>query len=110
MADLTVADDDDILSMFFDEEFVPHAFVDILLSNALNEDQIQTQSVSSLLLTRLDFYTKNLTKELENTIWNLNKLSQTLPRTWVSTKYHEESVKDDFPLYSNELLRSSKLA
>ena len=43
MVDLTITgDDDDILSMFFDEEFVPHAFVDILLSNALNEDQIQT--------------------------------------------------------------------
>lgn len=65
MVDLTITgDDDDILSMFFDEEFVPHAFVDILLSNALNEDQIQTQSVSSLLLTRLDFYTKNLTKRV----------------------------------------------
>lgn len=109
MVDLTITDDDDILSMFFDEEFVPHAFVGILLSNAPNEDQIQTQSVSSQLLTRLDFYTKNLTKELENTIWNLDKLSQTLPRTWASSGYHEEVDRDGSPLYSTESLRSSKL-
>ncbi|AJS05692.1 Cog7p [Saccharomyces cerevisiae YJM1400] len=110
MVDLTITgDDDDILSMFFDEEFVPHAFVDILLSNALNEDQIQTQSVSSLLLTRLDFYTKNLTKELESTIWNLDKLSQTLPRTWASSRYHKEAEQNDSSLYSTESLKSSKL-
>ncbi|CAI4062068.1 hypothetical protein SKDZ_07G2490 [Saccharomyces kudriavzevii ZP591] len=109
MADLAVADDDDILSMFFDEEFVPHAFVDILLSNALNEDQIQTQSLSSALLTRLDFYTKNLTKELENTIWNLDKLSQALPRTWASSRAREGADKDEISLYSTESVRSSKL-
>ena len=80
MVDLTITgDDDDILSMFFDEEFVPHAFVDILLSNALNEDQIQTQSVSSLLLTRLDFYTKNLTKELGHLLGITKKQNRTIP-------------------------------
>ncbi|EJS43715.1 cog7p [Saccharomyces arboricola H-6] len=107
MTELSIADGDDILGMFFDEEFVPHAFVDILLSNALNEDQ--TQSISSSLLTRLDFYTKNLTKELENTIWNLDKLSQTLSSAWASTRFHEEADKDDSSLYPTESLRSSKL-
>ncbi|CAI4063207.1 hypothetical protein SUVZ_07G2390 [Saccharomyces uvarum] len=109
MADLSIADDDDILGMFFDEEFVPHAFVDILLTNALDEDEIQTQSISSSLLTRLDFYTKNLTKELENTIWNLDKLSQTLPMAWAPSRSSEESDKDDLSVYSTESLRSSKL-
>lgn len=76
------SDEDEILQMFFDEGFVPSAFVDILLSNAASKDMPQVQAASSSLLSRLDFYTKNLTKELEMTIQRLEKLSETLPGTW----------------------------
>ncbi|CAR29510.1 hypothetical protein ZYGR_0AD01920 [Zygosaccharomyces rouxii] len=82
MSDASVSGEDEILEMFFDEGFVPHAFVDILLSNAANKDISQVQATSSSLLSRFDFYTKNLTKELEMTIQKLEKLSETLPGTW----------------------------
>lgn len=82
MSDKTINDESEILEMFFDEGFVPHAFVDILLSNAADKDISQVQAVSSSLLSRLDFYTKNLTKELETIIQKLEKLSETLPGTW----------------------------
>lgn len=77
-------DEDEILEMFFDESFVPQAFVDILLSNS-KSDINQVKTVSSSLLSRLDFYTKHLTSELETKIWNLEKLSETLPGTWSSS-------------------------
>lgn len=73
---------DELFDMFLDEDFVPQAYVDILLNNINIDDLNQVQSLSSGLLTRLDFYTKSLTKELEKNIWNLEKLSQSLPGTW----------------------------
>lgn len=76
------SDNDEILEIFFDESFVPQAFVDILLSSTKTQDQRQLQHTSSALLSRLDFYTKHLTSELEKTIWNLEKLSERLPGTW----------------------------
>ncbi|GAV55804.1 hypothetical protein ZYGR_0AY01970 [Zygosaccharomyces rouxii] len=82
MSNASVFDENGILEMFFDEGFVPHAFVDILLSNAANKDISQVQATSSSLLSRFDFYTRTLTKELEMTIQKLEKLSETLPGTW----------------------------
>lgn len=82
MSPVSASGEDEILGMFFDEGFVPQAFVDILLSNAANKDISQVQAASSSLLSRFDFYTRNLTKELEMTIQKLERLSETLPGTW----------------------------
>ena len=74
--------DDKLLEMFFDESFVPQAFVDILLLNTASKDNKQLQQTAPALLSRLDFYTRHLTSELENTIWNLERLSDVLVGTW----------------------------
>lgn len=76
--------DDDILEIFFDQSFVPQAFVDILLSNAADHGLSQAQTVSSSLLSRLDYYTKNLTRELESTVRKLENLSEALPAAWAA--------------------------
>ncbi|QLG73302.1 hypothetical protein HG535_0E03860 [Zygotorulaspora mrakii] len=92
--------EDKILNIFFDESFVPQAFVDILLFNAARQDINQVQSVTSSMLGRLDYYTKHLTKELESTIRKLESLSETLPGTW------DESAQEGS---SNEEYNSSSL-
>lgn len=87
--------DDEILEIFFDESFVPQAFVDILLSNAAEQGLSQAQTVSSSLLSRLDYYTKNLTKELQLTVRKLENLSEALPAAWatdVTADYKESEV------------------
>ncbi|AET40551.1 Golgi transport complex subunit COG7 Ecym_6166 [Eremothecium cymbalariae DBVPG len=69
--------EDEILEMFFDEQFVPQAYLDILLSSTeipLND----MQSISWSLLSRLEYYTRYLTKELENTIKVLKKPAEIL--------------------------------
>lgn len=102
-----VSTDDEILKMFFDEAFVPQAFVDILLTNATGKGINQVQTVSSSLLSRLDYYTKHLTKELETTIRNLENLSETLPGTWtVNSSFQGE---DEEPITLTGLQGSSKL-
>ncbi|CCD24664.1 Golgi transport complex subunit COG7 NDAI_0D03500 [Naumovozyma dairenensis CBS 421] len=89
----STSQDDELLEMFFDEGFVPQAYIDIFIStlNANKPNQIQT--ASSALLARLDFYTKYLTKELETTIWDLEKLSEALPATlssnWPAIEDHD---------------------
>ena len=90
----TPSKDDELLEMFFDEEFVPQAYVDIFLTTINSREINEVQTMSSSLLARLDFYTKHLTKELESTIWNLEKLSETLPGTW-STNTTTLLAKDD---------------
>ncbi|AGO13146.1 AaceriAFL010Cp [[Ashbya] aceris (nom. inval.)] len=68
---------DEILQMFFDEEFVPQAYLDILLSSVdrpLNE----LQQISASLLNRLEYYTGVLTKDLEDTIKRLQKPAELL--------------------------------
>lgn len=99
--------DDEILKMFFDESYVPQAFVDILLTNATAKGINQVQTVSSSLLSRLDYYTKHLTKELETTIRNLENLSETLPGTWTVNASVEG--EDEGPLTLTGLQGSSKL-
>lgn len=75
-----MASNDEILEMFFDEEFVPQAYLDILLSS--KEFRLkELQSVSSSLLSRLDYYTTHLTKELEFTIQKLQKPAEILTYT-----------------------------
>ncbi|CCK70094.1 Golgi transport complex subunit COG7 KNAG_0D03470 [Huiozyma naganishii CBS 8797] len=91
---------DELLDMFFDENFVPQAFVDILLSSTKSDDFGQLRTMSTSLLARLDFYTKSLTSRLENTIWNLEKLSETLPGTWINTSGKEESRSKENTLNS----------
>lgn len=102
---------DEILQMFFDEEFVPQAFVDILLTDQSNDDLHSLQTISTNLLTKLDFYTRNLTIELENTIYNLEKLSETLPGTY--SKYNTDNnykiTDSQNPISSKKVMGISKL-
>ncbi|CCF58931.1 hypothetical protein KAFR_0F03350 [Kazachstania africana CBS 2517] len=98
-----ISNDDPLLNMFFDDGFVPQAFVDILLTNSNSEDTTQVQSTASSLLTRLDFYTKNLTAELESTIFNLEKLSEALPGTWVNPALNTDDTNDDQPMGTSKL-------
>ena len=85
--------DDKLLEMFFDESFVPQAFVDILLLNTASKDNKQLRQTAPALLSRLDFYTRHLTSELENTIWNLERLSDVLVGTWNMPSSSEEDSK-----------------
>lgn len=100
---------DEILEMFFDEEFVPQAFVDILLTNKATEDLQSLQTISTNFLTKLDFYTRNLTIELENTIFNLEKLSETLPGTY--SKYNNDKLNHDNNInnHNSDILNASNL-
>jgi len=83
---------DELLSMFFDDEFVPHAYLDAFLSNNIktrsssttsntttnlkNLSTIQSlQHNSSLLLSNLDFLTNELTNDLESKIHKLHNLN-----------------------------------
>ncbi|KAL3229996.1 Conserved oligomeric Golgi complex subunit 7 [Nakaseomyces bracarensis] len=86
MADHDMREEDDILNMFFDEQFIPQAFVDILLSKTNGGGLDEVRTVTTGLQGRLDYYTEHLTKELENTIYSLEKISDTLPGTWNSTE------------------------
>ncbi|KAH7591322.1 Conserved oligomeric Golgi complex subunit 7 [Nakaseomyces glabratus] len=80
--DMASQDEDAVLKMFFDEQFVPQAFVDILLSKANGTGLNEVRVVTSGLQSRLDYYTEHLTRELEGTISSLEKISDTLPGTW----------------------------
>lgn len=100
--------EDEILKIFFDESFVPQAFVDILLSNAADRGIDQVQSISSSLLGRLDYYTKHLTKKLESTIGELENLSETLPGTW-AVSVDKGANSDDYSSSSKKTGGSSKL-
>lgn len=86
-----MSNNDQILEMFFDKDFIPQAYVDILLSNANSQDTTQVQAVLSSLLYRLDFYTKNLTNELKTSIENLEKLSDIIPGTWSSSNHQTKN-------------------
>ncbi|QLQ79793.1 hypothetical protein HG537_0C04420 [Torulaspora globosa] len=98
---------DEILEIFFDQAFVPQAFVDILLTNAAGQGLNEAQAVSSSLLSRLDYYTKNLTKELESTIKKLENLSEALPTAWTSSDFIDSG--DGSSLLGTNLGRPSKL-
>lgn len=76
--------DDGIFEMFFDKDFVPQAFVDLLLTNDEAQDLQQIQTVSSTLLSKMEFYTKQLNKELQSTVSDLEGLTDSLPGTWTS--------------------------
>lgn len=68
-----ISTNDDLLKMFFDEDFVPQAYVDILLSSFQTSQLDTLKSSCSTLLSRMDYYTGNLTRELETTIQKLQK-------------------------------------
>lgn len=66
---------DELLSMFFDDEFVPHAYLDAFFSKDLKSNDLKNlsniqllQQRSSLLLSNLDFLTNELTSDLESKI------------------------------------------
>ena len=106
----TSAEKDEILEIFFDENFVPQAYVDILLSTTRSQNKHQLQHTSSSLLARLDFYTRHLTSELEQTIWSLEKLSERLPGTWDVTANGEEPTPESKDQYLNsQIAGASKL-
>ncbi|GMG32901.1 unnamed protein product [Ambrosiozyma monospora] len=81
--------ENEVLSMFFDDSFVPHDYLDALFTSSLhiskqpslqktsNNEFSNTASLKSLqnkcssLLTHLDYYTNELTREFEK---NLNEL------------------------------------
>ncbi|SCW01003.1 LAFE_0D02938g1_1 [Lachancea fermentati] len=77
-----MASNDDMLKMFFDEDFIPQAFVDVLLSSQ-NTQLNELRVVSSSLLSKLDYYTGRLTQELEVSIENLQKPAE--PLAYLST-------------------------
>lgn len=64
---------DKMLEMFFDEDFVPQAYVDIILSSFDLSKLEELKFSCSSLLSRMDFYTNHLTNELESTIHKLQK-------------------------------------
>lgn len=99
--------DDEILGIFFDQSFVPQAFVDILLSNAAEHGLSQAQTVSSSLLSRLDYYTKNLTRELESTVRKLENLSGALPSAWAANV--DVNNEESGPLSKPNFGRPSKM-
>ncbi|KAG0672573.1 hypothetical protein C6P45_000003 [Maudiozyma exigua] len=106
----TSGEKDEILEIFFDENFVPQAYVDILLSTTRSQNKHQLHHTSSSLLARLDFYTRHLTSELEKTIWSLEKLSERLPGTWEITPNGEERRQESNDQYLNsQMAGASKL-
>ncbi|EDO17613.1 hypothetical protein Kpol_1061p38 [Vanderwaltozyma polyspora DSM 70294] len=105
----SISQNDNILEMFFDNDFVPQAYVDILLSAAGSKDISQVQLVTSSLLTRLDYYTKHLTSELKSSIGNLEKLSGTIPITWSASNPSNTSSNSAMIANNDELVGSSKL-
>lgn len=94
---------DNVFDMFLDEDFVPQAYVDILLSNIDSDSLHQLQALSSGLLTKLDFYTRSLTNELETSIWNLEKLSETLPGTWSASSSTDHLANRNSEKYDYEM-------
>ncbi|KAH3681099.1 hypothetical protein WICPIJ_007931 [Wickerhamomyces pijperi] len=80
-----------LLTMFFDDEFVPHAYLDALYSGSVSKSKPQPtgntsassnqylsskdikelRQRSSVLLSHLDYYTKELTTDLEGKIQKL---------------------------------------
>ncbi|CCH45716.1 Conserved oligomeric Golgi complex subunit [Wickerhamomyces ciferrii] len=75
---------EELLSMFFDDEFVPHAYLDAFFTNGSKSINLKNQSTinqlqnnSSLLLSNLDFLTNELTNDLEskiNKLYNSNSI------------------------------------
>lgn len=69
---------DELLSMFFDDEFVPHAYLDAFFNIDSQNNNLkkisniqQLQQRSSNLLSNLDFLTNELTNDLEDKIKKL---------------------------------------
>ncbi|SCU87618.1 LAFA_0E07822g1_1 [Lachancea sp. 'fantastica'] len=84
MSSSTLSGDDEILRMFFDEQFVSFGYIDLLLSP---DEQIGgLQSISSTLLSRLDLYTDRLTTQLESKIRKLRKPTELLTYTNANTE------------------------
>lgn len=64
---------DPLLDMFFDDDFVPQAYVDILLSSFQTSQLEELKTNCSSLLSKMDYYSGHITKELESTIQVLQK-------------------------------------
>lgn len=127
----------DALSMFFNDDFVPHAYLDALFDNTLSGasrrqpgvrsrlDSIENlqvlQSQCSGLLAHLDYYSKELTNDLEDRILKLHASSTVISfddgaqddegSTTRLDFYVENlincinSLQDDIKLYNVQILR-----
>ncbi|CEP61790.1 Golgi transport complex subunit COG7 LALA0_S04e00738g [Lachancea lanzarotensis] len=103
MSSSTLSGNDEILNMFFDEQFLPFGFVDLLLSP---DEQIKNlQSVASSLLSRLDLYTDRLTTQLESKIHKLRTPTELLTYTNANTEI-ERTTKLQY--YLDTLSKSVK--
>ncbi|CUS22913.1 LAQU0S07e03004g1_1 [Lachancea quebecensis] len=96
--------EDELLKMFFDEEFVPHAYLDLLLS-AENMPISELQSISTTLLSKLDIYTDRLTRELGSNIDKLRKPTELLS---FSTSYLQAEGTTKLEYYLETLGNSVK--
>lgn len=90
---------DELLSMFFDDEFVPHAYLDAFFSNDLNSTNLKNSSNiqslqhrSSLLLSNLDFLTNELTNDLESKIDKLYNSNSIISYSYNNTNNNETST------------------
>ncbi|KAH3666255.1 hypothetical protein OGAPHI_004444 [Ogataea philodendri] len=89
--------ENEVLSMFFDDAFVPHDYLDALFTSSLNLNtpQLKDKSISfassaslkSLqgkclsLLTHLDYYTNELTRQFEQKLQDLHNSSSIISYT-----------------------------
>ncbi|ODV93349.1 hypothetical protein PACTADRAFT_18842 [Pachysolen tannophilus NRRL Y-2460] len=95
------------LSMFFDEDFSPHAYLDALFTSTLSAgpntprlSKTKLTSVNSLqslqskcsnLLAHLDYYTNELTKDLEAKIRYLHSSSSIISYSYDNNNYNNNS-------------------
>lgn len=86
---------DELLSMFFDDDFVPHAYLDAVYAqvtprgvNPWKDPKYiqQLQHRSSVLLSHLDHYTNGLTNELESQISKLHTANSIVSYSYEPTE------------------------
>ncbi|SCU87428.1 LAMI_0D06062g1_1 [Lachancea mirantina] len=95
---------DVFLDMFFDEEFVPQAYLDILLSPE-SGDLNDLQIISSSLISKFDFNMGHLTKELNSTLQTLQKSTERLS---MSSETYEDITTTKLDFYLDTLGNSVK--
>ncbi|VEU23155.1 DEKNAAC104142 [Brettanomyces naardenensis] len=112
--------ENDVLSMFFDEDFVPHDFLDALFSSSLNRSNqkslefanarsLQTlQGRCSSLLTHLDYYTNELTRQFEGKMQDLENSSSIISyKKDVGALSSEEDVPNRSAVADSSLVKGS---
>lgn len=112
---------DKLLTMFFDDEFVPHAYLDALYSGGIastsstitkgtssylsSKDIELLRQRSSVLLNHLDYYTKELTTDLEAKIQKLYNSNSVISYSYDHSNKSEDKLKPTTRLeyYANSL-------